>query len=216
LAEFLLYTPDMASSVAGGDRTPAIPADMPEAEAIRLACRGDSRAFERLYKLHSGRVYRLCLRITGNPSESEDFTQEAFLQLFRKIHTFRGESSFSTWLHRLTVNVVLLGIRRRRRPELSLDAKPGTTSTPVQEPSAPDIRLAGLVDRVNLSKAIDQLPDGYKAMFILHDVEGYKHHEIAEILGCSIGNSKSQLFAARLHLRKLLRQTPRPTSAADD
>jgi RNA polymerase sigma-70 factor, ECF subfamily len=193
-----------------------VTAGTPEAEAIRLACEGDSQAFEDLYRLHCGRVYRLCLRITGNSAEAEDFTQEAFLQLFRKIHTFRGESSFSTWFHRLTVNVVLVGLRKRRHPELSLDAKPETGSWPLHEPSAPDLRLAGLIDRVNLTKAIDQLPNGYKAMFILHDVEGYKHHEIAEILGCSIGNSKSQLFAARLHLRKLLRHTPRPESAADD
>jgi RNA polymerase sigma-70 factor, ECF subfamily len=199
----------------GAGKTP-VTAGTPEAEAIRLACEGDSQAFEYLYRLHCGRVYRLCLRITGNSAEAEDFTQEAFLQLFRKINTFRGESSFSTWFHRLTVNVVLVGLRKRRHPELSLDAKPETSSVPVHEPSAPDLRLAGLIDRVNLTKAIDQLPTGYKAMFILHDVEGYKHHEIAEILGCSIGNSKSQLFAARLHLRKLLRQTPHPESAADD
>lgn len=202
--------------VSGGAGNISVTAGPPEARAIRLASEGDSQAFEYLYKLHSGRVYGLCLRITGNSAEAEDFTQEAFLQLFRKIHTFRGESSFSTWFHRLTVNVVLVGLRKRRHTALSLDARPETGRAPVQEPSAPDLRLTGLIDRVNLSKAIDQLPDGYKAMFILHDVEGYKHHEIAEILGCSIGNSKSQLFAARLHLRKLLRQTPRSESAADD
>jgi RNA polymerase sigma-70 factor, ECF subfamily len=97
--------------------------DLSEAEAIRLACGGDSNAFEFLYKLHSRRVYGVCLRLTANTAEAEDLTQEAFLQLFRKIQTFRGESSFSTWLHRLTINVVLMRLRKKRHPEVSLDAK---------------------------------------------------------------------------------------------
>jgi RNA polymerase sigma-70 factor (ECF subfamily) len=188
---------------------------MPEAEAIRLACDGDSRAFERLYKLHSRRVHGLCLRISGNPAEAEDLTQEAFLQLFRKIHTFRGESSFYTWLHRLTVNVALMRFRKKRHPEVSLDAtvQPGEeNSTPFMEPGGPDLRLSGVLDHVTLSNAIDQLPNGYKEMFILHDVEGYKHNEIAGILGCSIGNSKSQLSKARLRLRTLLQDALRNQS----
>jgi len=184
----------------------------PEAETIRLACEGDSRAFELLYKSHSRRVYGLCFRIVGNPTEAEDLTQEAFLHLFRKIHTFRGESRFSTWLHRLAVNVVLMRLRKKRYPEVSLDAttKPGEEdSRPLIELGGPDLRLSGMLDHVNLSKAIDQLPDGYKQMFILHEVEGYEHKEIAGILGCSIGNSKSQLFKARLRLRKLLQEALR-------
>jgi RNA polymerase sigma-70 factor, ECF subfamily len=186
--------------------------DMPETEAIRLACDGDSRGFERLYRLHSRRVHRLCLRLTGEPTEAEDLTQEAFLQLFRKIHTFRGESSFSTWLHRLTVNVVLMRLRKKRHPEVSLDAtvEPGEESSrPLVELGGPDLRLGGVIDHVNLSHAIDQLPYGYKEIFILHDVEGYEHGEIAGILGCSIGNSKSQLFKARLRLRELLHEALR-------
>jgi RNA polymerase sigma-70 factor (ECF subfamily) len=186
--------------------------DMPEAEAIRLACGGDSRAFERLYKLHGRRVYSLCLRLAGDPAEAEDLTQEAFLQLFRKIHTFRGESRFSTWLHRLTVNVVFARLRKKRHPEISLDA----TVEPDEEDSKPlmelgglDLRLSGVLDHVNLSQAIQQLPDGYKQMFLLHDVEGYDHKEIAEVLGCSVGNSKSQLFKARVRLRKLLHEVLR-------
>ena len=185
---------------------------MPEAEAIRLACDGDSQAFERLYKLHSRRVYGVCLRMAGNPADAEDLTQEAFLQLFRKIHTFRGESKFSTWLHRLAVNVVLMRLRKKRYPEVSLDAtvEPGEEdSRPLIELGGPDLRLSGVLDHVNLSKAIEQLPDGYKEMFILHDVEGYEHNEIAEILGCSIGNSKSQSFKARLRLRELLQEVLR-------
>jgi RNA polymerase sigma-70 factor (ECF subfamily) len=150
--------------------------------------------------------------MAGNPTEAEDLTQEAFLQLFRKIHSFRGESRFSTWLHRLTVNIVLMRLRKKRHPEVSLDAttEPGEEdSRPLIELGGPDLRLSGMLDHVNLSKAVEQLPDGYKAMFILHDVEGYEHNEIAEILGCSVGNSKSQLFKARVQLRKLLQEALR-------
>jgi RNA polymerase sigma-70 factor, ECF subfamily len=183
-----------------------------EADAIRLAQEGDSNAFERLYKSHSPRVYRLCLRMTRNPTEAEDLTQEAFLQLFRKIHTFRGESSFSTWLHRLTVNLVLMRCRRKLYPEVSLDAKrepSNEDSESLIQLSGPDLRLKGLLDRLNLIKALDQLPAGYKEMFILHDVEGYEHKEIGKILGCSIGNTKSQLFKARRRLRNLLQEVHR-------
>ena len=186
--------------------------DMPEAEAIRLACDGDSDAFELLYESYCRRVYGLCLRLAGNPTEAEDLTQEVFLQLFRKIHTFRGESRFSTWLHRLTVNIAFMRLRKKRYPEVSLDATLEASkedSKPLIELGGPDLRLSGVLDRVNLSKAIDQLADGYREMFILHDVEGYEHKEIAEILGCSVGNSKSQLFKARVRLRKLLQEALR-------
>ena len=187
--------------------------DMPESEAIRRASVGDAQAFEYLYKLHSRRVYSLCLRLAGgNPIDAEDFTQEAFLQLFRKIHTFRGESKFSTWLHRLTLNVVLMRRRKKRHPEVSLDAtiEPvDADSKPLLDPGVPDLRLTGAIDRVNLDKAVKQLPDGYREMFILHDIEGYEHNEIAVLLGCSVGNSKSQLFKARVRLRTLLREVVR-------
>jgi len=181
---------------------------MPEADAVRLAQGGNAHAFEQLYGLHSRRVYNLCLRMAGDPTEAEDLTQEAFLQMFRKVHTFRGESSFSTWLHRLTVNVVLMRIRKRRHLEKSLDAmfEPEEDSKVPMEFGAPDLRLSGMLDHLNLDRAIDQLPDGYREMFILHDVQGYEHKEIAAILGCSIGNSKSQLFKARLRLRELLQE----------
>ena len=182
--------------------------DLPEAEVIRRAQKGDAAAFERLYKLHSGRIYALCLRMMrGNAAEAEDLTQEAFLQLFRKIGTFRSESAFSTWLHRLTFNIVLMRLRRKTLAGTSLEE----TNDPNEEASAPrkefgalDPRLSGLVDRVNLQRALDQLPAGYRSIFLLHDVKGYEHNEIAEILGCSIGNSKSQLHKARVALRRLL------------
>jgi RNA polymerase sigma-70 factor (ECF subfamily) len=185
--------------------------EMREADAVTMARCGDAHAFECLYRLHSRRVYSLCLRMAGNPAEAEDLTQEAFLQLFRKVHTFRGDSRFSTWLHRLTVNVVLMSFRKKRHLETSLDATldPDETAAPPIEFGVPDLRLNGMLDHVNLGKAIDQLPDGYKEIFILHDVQGYEHKEIAEILGCSIGNSKSQLFKARCRLRVLLQEALR-------
>ena len=186
--------------------------DLAEKETIRLSQEGNAAAFERLYRRYSGRVYSLCLRILKNDSEAEDLTQEAFLLLFRKINTFRGEARFSTWLHRLTTNLVLMRLRKKRYPEVSLDAalEPAEgESRPPEELGGPDLRLSGVVDHMNLSRAIEQLPDGYKEMFILHDVEGYEHHEIAAILGCSSGNSKSQLYKARLRLRELLQEADR-------
>ena len=185
---------------------------IPEEEIIRQAQEGNAGAFEQLYRRYSGLVYSLCLRMLNNESEAEDLTQEAFLQLFRKIHTFRGEAKFSTWLHRLTSNLVLMRFRKKRHPEVSLDAtlEPGEEdSKPLIEFGGPDLRLSGVIDQVNLSRAIEQLPDGYKEMFILHDVEGYEHNEIARILGCSVGNSKSQLYKARLRLRELLQEAIR-------
>jgi RNA polymerase sigma-70 factor (ECF subfamily) len=192
--------------------------ELPEAEAIRLAQQGDAAAFERLYQLHSRRVYSLCLRMVGNTAEAEDLAQEAFLQLFRKIATFRGESAFSTWLHRLAVNVVLMKLRKKSGKEASLDqaTEPDEESgAPGRDFGSPDVRLTGSLDRVNLQRAVDQLPPGYKAVFVLHDVQGYEHNEIAEIMGCSIGNSKSQLHKARMRLRELLHETVRAKARED-
>lgn len=183
-----------------------------EADAIRLAQRGDAEAFEHLYHLHSRRVYSLCLRMVGNPAAAEDLAQEAFLQLFRKIQTFRGESAFSTWLHRLTVNVVLMKLRRRSVMETSLDElaeQDEESGSAPREVGEADLKLSGSVDRVNLDRAVGKLPPGYRAVFLLHDVEGYEHNEIADMLGCSIGNSKSQLHKARTRLRELLQEAER-------
>ena len=185
---------------------------MPEAESIRLAQQGDAAAFERLYRLHSRRVYSLCLRMVGNTAEAEDLTQEAFLQLFRKIGTFRGESAFSTWLHRLAVNVVLMKLAEEIRNGNLARADHRTRrgfGGPRRDFGGPDLRLSGSIDRVNLQRAVDQLPPGYKSVFVLHDVQGYEHNEIAEIMGCSIGNSKSQLHKARMRLRELLHEVLR-------
>jgi RNA polymerase sigma-70 factor (ECF subfamily) len=180
--------------------------ELSENEAVRLAQAGDSEGFERLYQLHSRRVYSLCLRMVKNPTEAEDLTQSAFLQTFRKIQTFRADSLFSTWLHRLTVNIVLMYLRKRKHSEISLDEflQPDDEPTKPVEFGGPDLNLNGVIDRVNLEKAIDQLPHGYKKMLILHDVKGYQHSEISRILGCTVGNSKSQLHKARQRLRELL------------
>jgi RNA polymerase sigma-70 factor, ECF subfamily len=180
-----------------------------ETEIVQLAQQGDAAAFEHLYKQHSRHVYALCLRMVGNASEAEDLTQDAFLQLFRKIGGFRGESSFSTWLHRITFNIVLMRFRRRKLGEISLEETVDTddkSGMPRNHIGAADLNLSGLIDRLGLDRAIEQLPAGCKKMFMLHDVEGYAHFEIAKILGCSIGNSKSQLHKARMRLRQLLQE----------
>jgi RNA polymerase sigma-70 factor, ECF subfamily len=180
--------------------------DLNEAEAIERAKQGDAEAFETLYDLHRRRVYSLCLRMTANTAEAEDLTQEAFLQLFRKIGTFRGESAFSTWLHRMAVNVVLMRLRKKGLPLVPLEDTVETEEEgPKKELGAPDAVLAGSVDRMELQRAVEALPPGYRSIFVLHDVEGYEHNEIASLVGCSIGNSKSQLHKARMKLRELLK-----------
>jgi RNA polymerase sigma-70 factor (ECF subfamily) len=177
---------------------------------IRRAQQGDASAFEALYRQHSRRVY--CLRMVSDPFEAEDLAQEAFLQLFRKIHTFRGESAFSSWLHRLTANVVLMSFRKKKAHLTSLDEISRVNdddSGQKLEIGEADVRLTGMFDRVNLQSAIDSLPDGYKRMFLLHDLHGYEHNEIAVILDCSVGNSKSQVHKARKRLREVLRRVDR-------
>jgi len=187
-----------------------------EQEAIERARNGDSRAFETLYAMHKRRVYSLCLRMLGNVAEAEDLTQEAFLQLYRKIGTFRGDSAFSTWLHRLAVNVVLMHLRRKGLPQVSLEEtlEPAQDDGPRKDIGARDLTLSGSIDRVTLERAIENLPPGYRLVFVLHDVEGYEHNEIAEMLDCSIGNSKSQLHKARMKLRDLLRTGQRKEQIA--
>lgn len=181
-----------------------------EPQLIARAQRGDERAFEELFNAHKRRVYSLCLRMTGDPADAEDLAQEAFLQLFRKIGTFRGESAFSTWLHRLVVNVVLMHLRKKGLQQVPLEDVDTSQEEPVRrEYGDDDQRLMGSVDRISLERAIAQLPPGYRAVFVLHDVEGYEHNEIAQIMNYSIGNSKSQLHKARLKLREALRTSRR-------
>jgi RNA polymerase sigma-70 factor, ECF subfamily len=187
-----------------------ITSDKPsEAEAIRRAQSGDPLMFEHLYRLHNRRVHALCLRMVGNTTEAEDLTQEAFLLLLRKIHTFRGESAFSTWLHRLAANLVLMRLRKKSPPVISIEANPDpdeNAGLPTIDVGVPDLLLEGSIDRINLERCIKQLPTGYRTMFVLHDIQGYRHNEIAEIVGRSVGVSKSQLHKARMRLRELLHE----------
>lgn len=176
----------------------------PDFELAKKAAAGDGKAFEELYRRHYRRVYALTLRMMGNPTEAEDMTQEVFLQLFNKIGMFRGESAFTTWLHRMTVNQVLMHFRKKStRSELLTDEG----ETPVQiVKGTENPSTAPVIDRIGLENALKQLPNGYRTVFVLHDVEGYEHYEIAEMLGIAEGTSKSQLHKARLKLRQLIRQ----------
>jgi RNA polymerase sigma-70 factor (ECF subfamily) len=161
--------------------------------------RGVLPLFEELFKLHHQRVYGVCLRMTRNAAESEDLSQEVFVQVFRKLYTFRGESNFKTWLHRLTINHVLMHFRKNRRRRREQTTEDGVLPEQV-------ITSFSVLDRIALEEAIAKLAPGYRAVFILHDVEGLQHSEIASILGCSVGSTKSQLHKARLKLRGLLRE----------
>jgi RNA polymerase sigma-70 factor (ECF subfamily) len=192
---------------ATGKSTGASATQPADSEVLARAQAGDHQAFAELYNLHKRRIYSLCLRMVGNVAEAEDLTQEAFLQLHRKIATFRGDSAFSTWLHRLAVNVVLMQLRKKGLSLISLDEamEPNPEEGPNRSFGAPDLTLTGTIDRLVLERAIADLPDGYRLIFILHDVEGFEHNEIASMLDCSIGNSKSQLHKARLKLRDALR-----------
>ncbi len=170
----------------------------------QAAAEGDMQSFEQLYERHNRRVYSLCLRMTGNVQEAEDLAQEVFIQLFRKIGSFRGESAFTTWLHRLTVNQVLMHFRKRN---VKLEQTTDDGETPIQiVKGTENPNRMPVVDRIALDKAIAQLPPGYRTVFTLHDIEGHEHEEISRLLGCSVGTSKSQLHKARMKLRGLLRQ----------
>ena len=168
---------------------------------IQLAANGDVNAFEELYSSHHRRVYSLCLRMTRNASDAEDLTQDVFVQLFRKLKTFRGESSFTTWLHHLTVNQVLMHFRR---PVVRMERTTEDGTTPIQIKPVSGVLRMPLVDHLSLNEAIRQLSPGYRAVFLLHDVAGYEHQQIGQILGCAAGTSKSQLHKARMKLRSFL------------
>ncbi|MDQ3179767.1 MAG: RNA polymerase sigma factor [Acidobacteriota bacterium] len=182
--------------------TETVATDAPDFRLTKLAALGNIAAFELLYERYHRRTYSLCLRMTSNPTEAEDLTQEVFIQLFRKIGSFRGDSAFSTWLHRLTVNQVLMHFRRRsvKNEKTSNDGEIPEQIMPGTENQA---RMP-VLDRIALTRAVEELPPGYKSVFMLHDVEGYEHEEVARILGISVGTSKSQLHKARLKLRGLL------------
>ena len=172
-------------------------------ELAQAAASGRTEAFEELYQRHYRRVYSLCLRMVANPTEAEDLTQEVFVQLFRKIGSFRGESAFTTWLHRMTVNQVLMHFRKRG-VKLEQTTDEGDELLNVVQAGTERPQAMPVVDRIALDRAVAQLSPGYRSVFVLHDVEGYEHEEVAKMLGISVGTSKSQLHKARMRLRDLL------------
>jgi RNA polymerase sigma-70 factor (ECF subfamily) len=170
-------------------------------DLIQRAQQGDRAAFEALYRAHAGRVYALCLRLTADRAQAEERTQDAFVRAWERLATFRGESAFSSWLYRLTVNEVLLGRRAQRRRE----ARIVTTDDPAaleRPPGATGGAEAGIA--LDLERAVAALPPGAREVFVLHDVEGYRHDEIARLTGIAVGTSKAQLFRARRLLRETL------------
>jgi RNA polymerase sigma-70 factor (ECF subfamily) len=196
---------------SGTDRGPSQPPGLrlvvgSQTSDYALACAaatGRMKALGDLYERHHRRVYAVCLGMTRNPAQAEDLTQEVFVHLVRKIGSFRGDSQFSTWLHRLTVNMVLMHFRRnesrREQRQESLEDRAFTVHRNHQPINTQ------LIDRMALRSALTQLPSGCRAVFVLFEIGGYKHDEIAIMLGCSSGTSKSQLHRARMKLRGLLR-----------
>ncbi len=182
----------------------------------KMLCRnatssGRAQPFEEIF--HHRRVYSLCLRMIGNSTEAEDLTQDVFVQVFRKLGSFRGESAFTTWLHRLTVNQVLMHFRKNyvTKEQLTEDGE-----MPVGIMLDRNrFNRSPVLDRLALHEAIAQLPHGYRMVLVLHDVEGLEHSEIASLLGCSIGTSKSQLHRARMRMRLLLKQRTHPNVKLD-
>jgi RNA polymerase sigma-70 factor, ECF subfamily len=177
-----------------------------ERSLVQRAQSGDEQAFAALFQSHKKRVYSVCLLMTKDVAEAEDLTQEAFMQVFRSVGSFRGDSAFSTWLYRIAVNTVLMKLRRRKAPPIvSLD-EPVSNDSPSlrRDVGSADLNLSGAVDRIALRRAMLDLPEGCRQIFALHEVEGYQHHEIAKMLDCSVGNSKSQLHKAKMKMRDLL------------
>lgn len=202
----------MATCVISATETNVIPGekttkrDGTERTLVQRAQEGDEEAFAALFQSHKRRVFSVCLLMAKDVAEAEDITQEAFLQVFCKLRTFRGESAFSTWLHRVAVNTALMKLRRRKSPPmLSLD-EPVSPDSPSlrRDYGKSDPNLSGAIDRISLHRAIRELPAGCRKIFGLHAVHGYQHHEIAQLLNCSVGNSKSQLHKAKLKMRELL------------
>jgi RNA polymerase sigma-70 factor (ECF subfamily) len=169
---------------------------------------GDTAAFVELFNAYKVRIYSMCLRMTNNAAEAEDLTQDAFLQVFRNLPTFRGESALSTWLYRITVNTVLMHLRKRVVYRVSFDdCGEDDESVLRRQYGCKDSRLSSAVDRIAIVRALEELPAGYRTMFLLHEVQGYEHQEIAKLLDCSAGNSKSQLHKAKLRIRQILTRT---------
>ena len=179
---------------------------MNERELIARVIAGDRLAGRALYDTHAPRVYSLAYRLSGDPEKAREFTQDTFIRAFSRLAQFRGDAAFSTWLYRVAVNTVLMKLRRRKSPPtVSLDEPVNAESPSLHRDfGKSDPELSGVVDRLALRRALQELPEGCRTIFALHEVEGYQHHEIAQLLECSIGNSKSQLHKAKLKMRALL------------
>jgi RNA polymerase sigma-70 factor (ECF subfamily) len=178
-----------------------------DAKMVKAAQLGNLEAMSYLYDKYRRRVYNLCLRMLRDQADAEDLTQDVFVQLFRKIDTFRGESAFSTWMHRLAVNMVLMNIRSRNSKRyvlIPIESTNEEDSSLYEELGKEDAGLRSSLDRMTINNALESLPPGYRMVFLLHDVHGYEHQEIAEILSCSVGNCKSQLHKARLKMRRYI------------
>ena len=167
-------------------------------DLVERAVGGDIEAFEELYRANVGRVYALCLRMAGDPTLAEELAQEAFVRAWQKLGSFRGASAFSTWLHRVTVNVVL----GHRRSAIRREARVRSVGDDLPRDVAG--RQPGTAESIDLERAISSLPDGARRVFVLHDVEGFRHREISRLMGIAVGTSKAQLHRARKLLRKAL------------
>ena len=173
------------------------------ADDVVLAARGDRRAFERLYRGHVDRIFSLCARMVGDRSRAEELTQDVFVRTWEKLSQFRGQSAFGTWLHRLAVNVVLNDRQMERRQRERHDDGVEDVDTLSHAESRPQaVSIPGL--SIDLEHAIASLPPGARKVFVLHDVEGYTHEEIGEVLGVTAGGCKAQLHRARMLLRARL------------
>lgn len=190
----------MAAGATGGNRVAAVTGQglVDEQGWVERARQADAGAFESLYRLHVGRVYGLCLRMTGNPSEAEDCTQEAFIQAWNQLSKFRGDSAFGTWMHRIAVNSVLGRMRKERREQDRMQAV--TDISPAPETVGDNGNFE------DLQNAVDDLPDGARHVFVLHAVYGYSHDETGEMLGIAAGTSKAQLHRAKRLLAEQLKQ----------
>jgi RNA polymerase sigma-70 factor (ECF subfamily) len=199
----LLESRDASSSKRKSFTTPA---QLTDDDVLARARAGDEDAFSKLYRQHKKRVFCICMNMVHNFAQAEDLMQETFLQVHRKLATFRAESAFTTWLHRITVNIVLMHLRKRVLPVVSLDEM--ATNVPGEHfghvVGARDAAQVGVTDRVAIDRAAQNLAPGYRSIFLLHDVEGFQHSEIAVMLDCSPGCSKSQLHKARRVLRSAL------------
>lgn len=176
-------------------------------EAVLSLRQGNSEGFNIVYREYSKLVRAVCLKILRNPTEAEDVAQEVFIHMLRKIHTFRGDSAFSTWLYRVALNTVLMHVRSTRRDRIASIESRRTGNGQQRDGGVQNASMPSFSNKIDLRSAVDSLPNGYKLIFILHDIQGYHHHEISRILGRSIGDSKSQLHRARQRLREFLRDT---------